>query len=60
MLERGVGEMVVVGVGTKGGGNSRTEEDGVGNEEVRGGQIGWYGKKPKKGDGNGKGKNLGN
>ena len=59
MLGRGVGEMVVVGVDTKGGGNSRTEEDRVGNEEVRGRLIGWYGKKPK-GDGNGKGKNLGN
>ena len=59
MLGRGVGEMVVVGVGTKGGCNGRAEEDGVDSEEVRGGHIGWYGKKTK-GDGNGKEKNPGN
>ena len=59
MLGRGEGEMVVVGRGKKGGCNSRIEEGGVVSEEVKGGHVGWYGKKPK-GDGNGNGKNPGN
>ena len=59
MLGRGVGDMGVVGVGNKGGCNGRTEGGGVVSEEVRGGYIEWYGKKPT-GDGNGNGKNPGN
>ena len=58
MFGRGVGEMVVVGIGNRGGCCDRTEEGGVVNEEVKGGQIGWQGKKPK-GGGNGNGKNSG-
>ena len=41
MFGRGVGEMVVVGLGKRGGCNDRTEEGGVVSEEVKGGQNGW-------------------
>ena len=41
MFGIGVGEMVVVGIGNRGGCCNRTEEGGVVNEEVKGGQIGW-------------------
>jgi len=57
-LGRGVGEIVVVGLGHNGGCKDRSECGGVFRDEERGGQEGWKGKKPKEyGKGNGDGQN---
>ena len=45
--------LVLVGLGRGGGCNGRTEEGRVDSAKFKGGQKGWYGKKPK-GGGNGR------
>ena len=59
-MGRGVGELVVVGLGHNVGLKGRSEGEGMFRDEERGGQEGWNGKKPKEdGKGKGDGKNLG-
>ena len=59
-MGRGVGELVVVGLGHNIGSKGRSEGEGMFRDEKRGGQEGWKGKKPKEdGKGKGDGKNPG-